>query len=118
MRVYRSGVFHCLVGGFSFAAALEVRERFHEQVPAVFYSIHGLFVLLAVAWVIVLVRKEVVPLGRAARDGLLIACCYGMAATGSVVALYAIPAVAVFAFVMMKRGVGFGVGAQSAEGDA
>lgn len=118
MRVYRSGVFHCVVGGFSFAAAIEVRERFHEQAPAVFCTIHGLVVLLLAAWLILLVRKGVLPLGRAVRDGLLIACCYAMAATGSVVAFWAIPAVAVFAFVMMTRGVGLTSSGEAEESDA
>lgn len=118
MRLYRSGVFHCLIGGFSFAAALEVRERFNEQVPEVFYSGHGLFVLVVVVWLIVLAHKGTLPLRRAVRDGVLIVCCYGMAATGSLLAFFAIPVVTVFAFVMMKRGVGFRVGVQEAEGNA
>lgn len=114
MKLYRSGFIHCLVGGSALAALIEVREGFHAQAPEIFYPCHTVFLFALVVWLLVYASKKLIPLGRFVRDLVLIVCCYGMAATGSFVAVFAIPAVSVLAIVMLKRGAGFGLNAREA----
>ncbi|MDC4232763.1 hypothetical protein M3T53_03400 [Actinomyces sp. B33] len=105
-KLYRSGLFHYFIGGGALAAAVEVREGFDAAYPAVFYSLHGLIAVAALAWLFSLLRIQAVPLSVLLRDLILLILLLAIAHTASVTSLFVIPILSIGAALIATRAGG------------
>lgn len=86
-----------VIGAFSLAAAIEVHQGFHHSQPGIFYGMHGAFLALFALWLAYRFVQGQTSAAEAGQYLVLVVLLYGAAATGSIVAIIAIPIVALLA---------------------
>lgn len=97
--LYEKGLLYAFIAGAALAAAVEIQQGFHKDSPYIFYPIHLVLIIVIIGmmtynWIALKISRV-----RYARDVIILICAYGMAVTGSNLAIYALPLLGIMAVI-------------------